>query len=112
MPKRGECYWLDLGEPRGSVQAGRRPVCVIQNDLGNRYSTTTIVAVLTTRTRPAPFHVQIKAQESGLPRDSEMRCEKLLTVNQADLGEQCGVLPDTLIPELDRALRASLGIVH
>jgi len=112
VPNRGEFYWLELGQPRGSVQAGRRPVCVIQNDMGNRYSPTTIVAILTTRMRPAAFHVEVTAEESDLPRDSEVRCEQLLTVNQSDLVEKCGALPAGRIPELDRALRSSLGIVY
>jgi len=112
MPKRGELYWLDLGEPGGSMQAGRRPVCVVQNDLGNQFSRTTIVAALTTRCgRPAPFHLEVSAAETGLLRDSTLLCEQLLTVNQGDLGEPCGVLPAARVPDLDRALRASLGIV-
>src|ERR1051325_5517147 len=112
MPSRGECYWIELGAPRGSMQAGRRPVCVVQNDLGNQFSVTTIVAALTTRRgRPAPFHLEVKAEETGLPRDSTLLCEQLLTVNQADLRELCGTLPLARVPDLDRALRASLGIV-
>ena len=111
MPRRGELYWLDLGEPRGSIQAGRRPVCIVQNDLGNEHSPTTIVAALTTRRgRPAPFHLEVTAVETGLPQDSTLLCEQLLTVNQTDLTQQCGILPRERIPELDGALRASLGI--
>lgn len=112
MPSRGECYWLDLGEPRGSMQAGYRPVCIVQNDVGNQYSRTTIVAALTPRRgRPATFHLELTAEESGLPRDSTVLCEQLLTVNQTDLGEQCGTVPRERVRDLDRALRASLGIV-
>lgn len=95
------------------MQAGRRPVCVVQNDVGNQYSRTTIVAALTTRRgRPASFHLELTAEESGLPRDSTLLCEQLLTVNQVDLAEPCGMVPRERFRDLDRALRASLGIVN
>jgi mRNA interferase MazF len=109
--RRGELYWYDLGPPRGSVQGRRRPVCIVQNDLGNRASPTTIVAACTTQPRAQyPFHVHYTAAESGSGRDGIVLCEQLFTINQAALGERCGALPPRLLPDLDRALCRSLGI--
>jgi mRNA interferase MazF len=86
-------------------------VCVVQNDLGNRASPTTIVAACTTRRRGHyPFHVHYTAGETGSGHDGMVLCEQLFTINQADLGEFCGALPSHRAPELDLALCRSLGI--
>jgi mRNA interferase MazF len=109
--RRGELYWYDLGPPRGSVQGARRPVCIVQNDLGNESSPTTIVAACTTRPRGRyPFHLHYTAAETGSGHDGMALCEQIFTINQADLGERCGALPARLLSDLDRALCRSLGI--
>jgi mRNA interferase MazF len=86
MPvKRGEIYWVEFDPVKGSEQGGLRPALVVQNDTGNRYSTTTVVAAIT-RTlppQPYPFVVVIEPQESGLPERSAINCAQLATIQQA-----------------------------
>ena len=112
MPvKRGEIYWVDFGVPRGSEQIGTRPALVIQNDVGNQHSATTIVAAITSRQRePYPFHVSVTAVESGLPEDSTIQLEHILTVSQDRLVEYCGKLGSNKMKEVNQALRHSLEI--
>ena len=109
--KRGEIYWVDFGAPRGSEQAGKRPALVIQNDVGNENSTTTIVAAITSQKKPPfPFHVAITATESGLPKDGTVLLEQLLTIAQDKLLQRCGELSPHKIEEVDRALKLSLAL--
>lgn len=112
MPvSRGEIWWVDFGIPRGSEQGGHRPAFVVQNDSGNLYSSTTIVAAITSRQRkPYPFHVEITARESGLPEDSTILLEQLLTVSQNRLVRRAGILSASKMTEVDKALRVSLGL--
>ena len=112
MIRRGEIYWLQLPVGQGSVQAGRRPVLVIQNDIGNRVSAITIVAAITSQPRPRlyPFHVQFTAAESGLRLDGTVLCEQVQTVDQASLGRLTGALNHLKMSEVDIALRFSLGL--
>jgi len=110
---RGDIWWVDFGTPRGSEQGGRRPALIIQNDTGNAYSSTTIIAAITSRKKGAyPFHVEISAFESGLPQDSTVLLEQLLTVNQDRLVSQAGCLSTAKIKEIDTALQVSLGIIY
>ena len=110
--RRGEIYWLELPPASGSEQAGRRPVLVIQNDIGNRASPTTIVAAITSqhRRRRYPFHVPIAAQDSGLPLDGTVLCEQVQTVDQGRLGALAGALSSDKMREVDVALHHSLGL--
>lgn len=118
--KRGEIYRLDFGVPQGSVQGGVRPALVIQgdaiavvlqNDVGNRTSPTTIVAALTSKQkRSFPFHVEILASESGLPQESTILLEQIQTVPQSRLTEKIGELDKHKMDEVDEALMCSLGI--
>ncbi len=112
MPvRRGEIYWVDFGTPRGSEQGGRRPALIIQNDTGNRNSSTTIIAAIASKQKASyPFHVEISAQESGLPKDSTVLLEQLLTINQSRLVTRIGKLSDSKVLEVDRALNVSLDI--
>ena len=107
--KRGEIYLLDLKEPLGNIQAGIRPVVVIQNDTGNQHSTTTIVSCLTTRRKKyLPTHTLIKV--GGL-KPSLMLGEQIFTVNQVDLIQKIGTITDnSTLERLDRCIRVSLGI--
>lgn len=114
MVRRGEIYWLGLPPASGSEQAGRRPVLIIQNDVGNRASPTTIVAAITSqpRRRRYPFHVSFTAQESGLRLDGTVLCEQIMTVDQGRLGELTGSLTQDRMQEVDLALHYSLGLHH
>src|SRR5512137_1946206 len=83
--RRGEIYWLEFSPVKGSEQGGLRPALVIQNDVGNRYSPTTVVAAIT-RTippEPYPFLVVIEPEDSGLPERGAVNCAQIVTVQQA-----------------------------
>ena len=108
--KRGEIYWMDWTPGRGSEQSGLRPALVIQNDVGNRLSPTTIVASITTASSKAyPFMVGITASESGLPRDSMIDLGIILTIDQTRLRDKCGALSPAKIAEVDEAIKTSLA---
>ena len=109
--KRGEIYWVDWNPGRGSEQSGLRPALVIQNDIGNKYSPTTIIGALTTAMgKPYPFTVKIMAKESGLPKDSTVNLAVIMTIDKTRLKEKCGELNETKMAEVDEAIKASLGI--
>ena len=113
MARRGEVYWLELLAASGSEQADRRPVLVIQNDVGNRTSPTTIVAAITSQPRRQtyPFHVPFTAAESGLRLDGAVLCEQIFTVDQQRLGPLAGSLRQERMREVDVALHYSFGLV-
>lgn len=112
MTRRGEIYWVNWSPGRGSEQAGLRPALIIQNDIGNQYSSTTIVAAISTKvpSKIYPFQVLISSAESGLPEDSIVKCEQILTVDSARLVNRAGQLPDAKMAEADTAIRRSLGL--
>ena len=85
MVKRGEIYWVEFDPVKGSEQGGLRPALIVQNDIGNRYSPTTVVAALT-RTippEPFPFIVVVEPEESGLPFRSAVNCAQVATIQQS-----------------------------
>lgn len=109
--KRGEIYWVDWSPGRGSEQLGVRPALVIQNDIGNKFSPTTIVASCTTAPeKPYPFMVSITAKESGLPKDSKVNLAVIMTIDKSHLGEKCGMLGKEKIAEIDKAIKHSLAL--
>lgn len=116
--QRGEIYRLDFGIPQNSVQRGVRPgliiqgnALVMQNDVGNRTSPTTIVAAITSKRKKSyPFHVEILTSESGLPEDSTILLEQIQTVPQSRLTKKIGELDEYKMEEVNRALMCSLGI--
>lgn len=111
MISRGDICEVDWSPGRGSEQTGARPALVIQNDTGNEFSPTTIVAAISSRARrPYPFHVLIEARESGLPHDSIVKCEQIQTIAQSRLGRRVGRLGTEKMREVDSALINSLGI--
>jgi len=114
MPKgvrRGEIYWVDWTPSRGSEQSGRRPSLVIQNDIGNRFSPTTILAALTTAAeRPYPFMVRVTANESGLKKDGTINLGAIMTIDKERLISKCGTLMEGKMAEVDVAIKASLGL--
>lgn len=109
--KRGEIYWVDWSPGRGSEQSGLRPALVIQNDVGNKVSPTTIVAAITTALeKPYPFLVRITASESRLPRDSMINLAAILTIDQTCLRQKCSDLRQTKMAEVDKAIKTSLAL--
>ena len=114
MVKRGEIYWVDLPPGVGSEQTGHRPGLIIQNDRGNTSSPTTIVANITSQPRRQryPFHVPFTARESGLPLDSTVLCEQVVTVDLKRVEGFLGALGREKMREVDAALHWSLGLEH
>ena len=109
--KRGEIYWINWNPGRGSEQSGLRPALVIQNNIGNRFSLTTIVAALTTVIEKSyPFLVRITAEESGLPKDSTINLSAIMTIDKTRLTNKCGELNKARMTEVNRAITASLGL--
>lgn len=85
--KRGDLYYADLSPVIGSEQGGVRPVLIIQNDVGNKYSPTVIVSAITSQINKAklPTHIEINAQDFGLPKDSVVLLEQIRTIDKKDL---------------------------
>ncbi len=113
MIRRGSICWADLGEPRGSKPAKRRPVLVIQADPFNASRlNTTLAAVITSNTSLAamPGNVFLPATSSGLPKDSVVNVTALITLDKTDLGDETGQLPPALMNDVDRGLRRVLGL--
>lgn len=110
--KRGEIYFADLSPVVGSEQGGVRPVLIVQNDIGNRFSPTVIVAAITAQIQKAklPTHVEIKAAKHGLERDSVILLEQIRTLDKQRLTDKITKLDDKMMKEIDRALEISLGI--
>jgi mRNA interferase MazF len=109
--KRGEIYWVDWSPSRGSEQSGLRPALVVQNDVGNKFSPTTIVSALTTAIeKPYPFLVKVTAKESGLPKDSTVNLAVILTIDKTRLKNKCGELSEAKMLEVNEAIKASLGL--
>jgi mRNA interferase MazF len=111
--ERGEVWWADLAEPRGSEPGFRRPVVVVQADAFNRSRIETVVCVaLTTNLRlaDAPGNVVVSRGESGLPRDSVVNVSQILTVDRSHLVERAGKLPPRVRERIDRGLRLALGL--
>jgi mRNA interferase MazF len=107
---RGDVFWVDLGQPRGSEQAGRRMAVVVQNNAGNRSSPTIIVAAITTRrpSRHYPFHAWLDARVLGEP--AIVQCEQLLTIASSRLISKVTALEPELMRQVDVALSLSLGL--
>lgn len=110
--KRGEIYCADLDPVVGSEQGGIRPVLVIQNDVGNRFSPTVIVLAITSRQHKAdlPTHVALEAGEAGLNRPSLVLAEQMRTLEKRRLGRKLGSLDACRMRLVEEAVRASLGI--
>jgi mRNA interferase MazF len=105
--RRGELYWVDLGEPSGSRPAKRRPILVVQSDPYNRSQlSTAVAAVVTSNTDLAgvPGNVFLPAALTGLPRESVVNVSALVTVDKADLDVRAGAVPASLMREVDQGL--------
>ena len=110
--KKGDLYFADLSPVVGSEQGGIRPVLVVQNDVGNKYSPTIIVAAVTSRRNKAdlPTHVEIAADGNGLSKNSVILLEQLRTIDKTRLKERIGTIDRNRLPEVNEALSVSLGI--
>jgi len=111
--KRGDVFFADLSPVVGSEQGGTRPVLVIQNDIGNRFSPTIIIAAITAQIQKAklPTHVEINAKKYGFERDSVILLEQLRTIDKSRLTDKITQLDDVLMDAVDEALEISLGLV-
>lgn len=111
MIKRGEIYYADLSPIKGSEQGGVRPCLIIQNDVGNKFSPCTIVAIITTRTTKAKLPTQLWLPSScGLPRNSMVECEQIRTIDKTRLGKKCGEADLATMHRVNECLRISVGV--
>lgn len=110
--KRGDIYYADLSPVIGSEQGGVRPVLIIQNDVGNKYSPTVIAAAITSKINKAkmPTHIELGAKEYGLNKDSVILLEQIRTIDKKRLREKIGRLDDELMLKVDTALSISFGL--
>jgi mRNA interferase MazF len=108
--KRGEVWMVDFNPGRGSEQKGNRPALIIQNDVGNQYASTTIVAAITTTIKKYPVTVLIPGGKGGLKEYSMVNLAQLLTVDKKRLTKKLGYLSEERMAEVDEAIRISLGI--
>ena len=110
--KRGDIYYADLSPVVGSEQGGLRPVLIIQNDVGNRYSPTVIAAAITSRMGKArmPTHIDIYADKVGLAKDSVILLEQIRTLDKRRLKEKMGHLDDEIMSEVNNAIAVSFGL--
>lgn len=111
--KRGELYYADLSPVIGSEQGGVRPVLIVQNDVGNKYSPTVIVCAITSKLTKArlPTHIELKEGVGGLSRQSVVLLEQLRTLDKRRLKEKIGALSKIKMEEVDKALLISLGFI-
>ncbi|KGA96216.1 PemK family transcriptional regulator [Alkalihalobacillus alcalophilus ATCC 27647 = CGMCC 1.3604] len=111
--KRGDVYFADLSPVVGSEQGGVRPVLVIQNDIGNRFSPTVIVAAITAQIQKAklPTHVEISAKRYGFDRDSVILLEQVRTIDKQRLTDKITHLDDDMMNRVNEALFISLGLI-
>jgi Growth inhibitor len=110
--RRGDIYYADLSPVVGSEQGGIRPVIILQNDVGNKYSPTVIVAAITSQINKAklPTHVEVSSEDYGLNKDSVVLLEQVRTLDKRRLKEKIGHMTDDDILKVDEALIISLGL--
>ena len=108
--KRGEVWLVNFNPGRGSEQQGIRPAVIIQNDIGNQYSSTTIVAAVTTTIKRFPVTVVLNRREGGLKEVSMVNLAQLLTIDRERLIKRLGSLPSERLIQMDRAIAISLGL--
>ena len=110
--KRGDIFYADLSPVVGSEQGGIRPVILLQNDIGNKYSPTIIIAAITSQINKAklPTHVEISSEEYGLNKDSVVLLEQIRTLDKKRLKEKIGHMTDGDMKKVDTALLISVGL--
>ena len=110
--KRGDIFYADLSPVIGSEQGGVRPILVVQNDVGNRYSPTVIAAAITSRINKAhlPTHIEIDSKDFGLTKESVILLEQIRTIDKKRLREKIGHLDNSLMTTVNDALSISFGL--
>ena len=110
--RRGDIYYADLSPVIGSEQGGLRPVLIVQNDVGNRYSPTVIAAAITSKMGKTklPTHIDIFADQVGLAKDSIILLEQVRTLDKKRLKERMGHLDDSVMREVNNAISISFGL--
>ncbi|MBO5047279.1 MAG: type II toxin-antitoxin system PemK/MazF family toxin [Clostridia bacterium] len=110
--KRGDIFYADLSPVVGSEQGGLRPVLIVQNDVGNRYSPTVIAAAITSRLGKAklPTHIDVYAERFGLVKDSVILLEQIRTIDKTRLREKMGHIDDVLMQKVNNAITISFGL--
>lgn len=110
---RGDIFYADLSPVVGSEQGGTRPVLVVQNDVGNKYSPTVIAAAITSKINKAklPTHIEIDAARYGLSKDSVILLEQVRTIDKKRLREKIGKLDDVQMVKVNDALSISFGLI-
>ncbi len=112
--KRGDVYYADLSPVIGSEQGGVRPVLIVQNDIGNRYSPTVIVVAITSQIQKAklPTHIEITADEYNIDKNSVVLMEQIRTIDKQRLKEKITHINSELMGKIDEALKISLGLIE
>ena len=110
--RRGDIFYADLSPVIGSEQGGLRPVLIVQNDIGNKYSPTVIAAAITSRLSKTrlPTHIDIYAKDVGLSKDSVVLLEQIRTIDKKRLKEKMGHLDDITMNEVNNAISVSFGL--
>jgi len=112
--KRGDIFYADLSPVVGSEQGGVRPVLIVQNDIGNKYSPTVIASAITSQINKAklPTHIELSAKDYGLTKDSVVLLEQIRTIDKKRLREKIGHLDDELMEKVNEALTISFGLIE
>jgi mRNA interferase MazF len=112
--KRGDVFFADLSPVVGSEQGGVRPVLIIQNDIGNRFSPTVIIAAITAQIQKAklPTHVEIDAELHGFDRDSVVLLEQIRTIDKQRLIDKITHLDEAMMSKVDESLQISVGLIE
>lgn len=110
--KRGDIYYADLSPVVGSEQGGLRPVLIVQNDVGNKYSPTVIAAAITSQVSKSrlPTHIDVTADHFGLSKDSVILLEQIRTIDKKRLKEKMGHLDDGVMQKVNDAIGVSFGL--
>ena len=110
--KRGDIFYADLSPVIGSEQGGVRPVLIIQNDIGNKFSPTVIATAITSQINKAkmPTHIELDARNYGLPKNSVILAEQIRTIDKMRLKQRISALDEETMSKVDQALLVSLGL--
>ncbi len=110
--KRGDIYYADLSPVIGSEQGGVRPVLIVQNDVGNKYSPTVIAAAITSRLEKnkLPTHIEVNASDCGLSKNSVVLLEQVRTIDKRRLREKMGALDTSDMSKVNDAISVSFGL--
>lgn len=108
--KRSEIYWVNFSPVKGSEQRGRKPALVVQNDIGNKYASTTIVAAITSQVSKRKYPMNVILPEGILPKKSEVLCSQLRTIDKRRLEKYICTLDEAIMKEVDEALHIALEL--